>query len=253
MKTIFITGGSTGIGAASVKKFIDEGWNVGFMDLNEEAAHQLETSLHQPERLLFVPGNTRHREDIHQAVEKVLARFHHLDSVFANAGIHRKNTLLDVTDGELDLMIQTNIYGTVNTLRETVPHLIENGGGSIVLNVSDQWFVGKSESFAYGLTKGALGQITRSLSIDLGPKNIRVNAVCAGTIQTPLVDQIFENLSAKTGKTIEQYWKEENALFARGNVGQPEEVAQMVYFLASDASSFCTGGHYLVDGGLVAQ
>lgn len=149
-------------------------------------------------------------------------------------------------------MIQTNIYGTVNTLREAIPPIIEAGGGSIVINASDQWFVGKAHSFAYGMTKGALGQITRSLAIDLGPKNIRVNAVCAGTIRTPLVDNLFVKFAEENHCSVEDYWRKENALYMRGSAGQPEEVAEVVYFLASDASSFCTGSHYLVDGGLVA-
>lgn len=253
MKTVFITGGSTGIGAASVKKFITQGWNVGFMDINEDAALALATEINMPERLLFVHGNTCHRTEIHQAVEATVAKFGQLDSVIANAGIHRSNTLLDIADEELDLMIQTNIYGTVNTLREAVPHIIRAGGGTVVINASDQWFVGKAHSFAYGLTKGALGQITRSLSIDLAPQNIRVNAVCAGTIHTPLVDKLFDKFAQENHCSVEDYWREENALYARGSVGRPEEAAEVIYFLASDASSFCTGSHYLVDGGLVAR
>lgn len=223
------------------------------MDINKEAATALLAEVNQPERLLFTEGNTRNRADIHRAVEATVQAFGSLNSVIANAGIHRSNTLLDITDEELDLMIQTNIYGTVNTLREAVPHLIKAGGGTVVINASDQWFVGKAHSFAYGLTKGALGQITRSLSIDLGPKNIRVNAVCAGTIHTPLVDNLFQKFAEVNHCSIDDYWREENALYARGSVGKPEEVAEMIYFLASDASSFCTGGHYLVDGGLVAH
>lgn len=252
-KTIFVTGGATGIGAASVKKFVDEGWNVGFMDLNATESMRLVEMLDAPGQVLFIEGNTRERVDIHTAVEATVEKFGGIDSVFANAGIHRRNTLLDVSDEELDLVIQTNIYGTVSTLRETVPHIIKRGGGSVVINASDQWFVGKAHSFAYGLTKGALGQITRSLSIDLGKYGIRVNAVCAGTIHTPLVDNLFEKFAETDNKTIEQYWEEENALYARGRVGTPQEVAEMVFFLASDRSSFCTGGHYLIDGGLVAR
>lgn len=252
MKTVFITGGSTGIGAATVKKFIEQGWNVGFMDINRTEADKLVHTIDCHDRLLFIEGNTCERGQIKSAVEATVARFGALHSVVANAGIHRRNTLLDITDEELDLMIQTNIYGTVNTLRETVPHIIAAGGGSVVINASDQWFVGKPHSFAYGLTKGALGQITRSLSIDLGPDNVRVNAVCAGTIRTPLVDNLFARYSKLENRPIEDYWREENAMYARGEVGRPEEVAEVIYFLASDASSFCTGGHYLVDGGLVA-
>lgn len=253
MKTIFITGGATGIGAASVRKFIDEGWNVGFMDFNPAEGEALATDIATPDRLLFIQGDVRRREDIHRAVTAVTERFGGLDSLFANAGIHRRNTILDITDEELDLVIQTNIYGTVNTIREATPCLIARGGGSIVINCSDQWYIGKAHSFAYGLSKGALGQITRSLSIDLGEYGIRVNAICPGTIHTPLVDRLFEKFADKDGKTVAEMWEEENALYARGKAGQPEEVANLVYFLASDASAFCTGGHYLIDGGLVAR
>lgn len=253
MKTVFITGGSTGIGAAAVKKFITQGWNVGFMDINANEANQLLSQVNVPEHLLYIEGNTRKRDDIRKAVTTTVKRFGQLNSVVANAGIHRCNTLLNIADEELDLMIQTNIYGTINTLREAVPHIIEAGGGTVVINASDQWFVGKPNSFAYGLTKGALGQITRSLSIDLGPKGIRVNAVCAGTIHTPLVDNLFKNFAEVNHCSVDDYWKTENELYARGFAGEPEEVAEVIYFLASDASSFCTGGHYLVDGGLVAR
>ena len=253
MKTVFITGGATGIGAASVAKFIKEDWNVGFMDNNVPAAISLQKIINVPDRLLFIEGNTCNRSEIRLAVQITVAQFGRVNSVVANAGIHRCNTLLDITDEELDLMVQTNIYGTVNTLREAVPHIVDAGGGSIVINASDQWFIGKANSFAYGMTKGALGQITRSLSIDLGPKNIRVNAVCAGTIRTPLVDNLFQQFADVNQCSIEKYWEEENKLYARGSAGDPSEVAEVIYFLASDASSFCTGGHYLVDGGLVAH
>lgn len=253
MKTVFITGGSTGIGAASVTRFINEGWNVSFMDINVPAAEELQKRINEPSRLLFTEGNTRVRADIRRVVEATVARFGKLESVVANAGIHRCNTLLDIADEELDLMIETNIYGTVNTLREAVPQLIEAGGGSVVITASDQWFIGKANSFAYGMTKGALGQITRSLSIDLGPKGIRVNAVCAGTIRTALVDNLFQSFAEVNHCTVEDYWKTEKALYARGSAGDPKEMAEVIYFFASDASSFCTGGHYLVDGGLVAH
>ena len=253
MKTVFITGGSMGIGAAAVRKFIKEGWNVGFMDINVDEANKVTAQINDPEHLLFTQGNTRKREDIRNAVNATIERFGALNSVVANAGIHRCNTLLDIADEELDLIIQTNIYGTVNTLREAVPHIIEAGGGTVVINASDQWFVGKANSFAYGLTKGALGQITRSLSIDLGPKGIRVNAVCAGTIHTDLVDNLFKKFAEVNNCSVDDYWKTENGLYARGCAGKPEEVAEVIHFLASDASSFCTGGHYLVDGGLVAK
>lgn len=223
------------------------------MDINVEAAQKLMDGIDNPDMLLFIEGDTCKREDIKSAVEQVIAKFGKLDSLFANAGIHRSNTMLNISDEMLDRIIQTNLYGTINTLREAVPHIIASGGGSVVINASDQVFVGKANSFAYGLTKGALGQMTKSLSIDLGKDKVRVNAVCAGTIRTPLSETILDNYARQNNISAEDCWQSESELYARGSVGEPMEVAELVYFLASDASSFCTGGQYLVDGGLCAQ
>lgn len=253
MNTVFITGGASGIGAASVSKFLVSGWQVSFIDIDTERAHALVESLGNSPSLLFTEGSTRSRADIKRAAELTIARFGSINSVVANAGIHRRNTLLDITDEELDLMIDINIRGTINTLQVTVPYLVENGGGSIVINASDQCFIGKPHSFGYGLTKGALGQMTRSLSIDLGEKGIRVNAVCAGTVRTPLVDNLFQRFAKINACSPDSYWEEENALFARGRVGEASEVAELIYFLSSDIAGFCTGGLYPIDGGLTAK
>lgn len=244
-KTIFITGGASGIGAATVSKFLSEGWNVLLTDIQEPA----EVLPHAR----FVRADSSKKQELEHAAQIAEQEFGGIDALFCNSGIHRRNTVLDISQEELDLVIQTNIYGTVYTLQAVLPHIISRGGGAVVLNSSDQFFVGKAHSFAYGMTKGAIGQIARSLAIDLGPKNIRVNAVCPGTIHTPLVDNLFNAFSERDHKTIEQYWQEENALFARKEAGRPEEVAEMVFFLISDKASFCTGGHYLIDGGLVCQ
>ncbi len=102
------------------------------------------------------------------------------------------------------------------------------------------------------MTKGALGQIVKSLTLDLLPKGVRVNAVCPGTVRTPLVDRLFNEVSERTGESVESMWAAENADYARGRAGEPDEVAELVHFLASDRSSFCSGGLYLIDGGLSA-
>lgn len=244
-KTVFITGGASGIGAATVRKFLAEGWNVLFTDIQEPAERHSHSC--------FVHADSSKKAELEHAVQVAEQEFGGIDALFCNSGIHRRNTVLDISQEELDLVIQTNIYGTVYTLQAVLPSIIRRGGGSVVLNSSDQFFVGKAHSFAYGMTKGAIGQIARSLAIDLGPKHIRVNAICPGTIHTPLVDNLFNTFSKQDNKSIEQYWEEENALFARKEAGRPEEVAEMVYFLLSDKASFCTGGHYLIDGGLVCQ
>lgn len=114
--------------------------------------------------------------------------------------------------------------------------------------------MGKPNSFGYGLTKGALGQITKSMAIDLGPEKVRVNAVCAGTIKTPLTEKFFQSFADITHNgDASAYWKSEAELYPVGRVGMPEEVAELIYFLTTDAASFITGGLYLVDGGLTAM
>ena len=251
--TIFITGGSTGIGRAAVERFVAEDWNVAFLDIDTEKAAELLQNLGCDDRVLFVEGDTRSRDDIKKAVEATEARFGGIDALFANAGIHRNNQILTITDEELHRIVDINLFGTVHTLQAVVPAIIRRGGGSVVINCSDQWFIGKPNSFAYGMTKGALGQITRSLSIDLAKHNIRVNAICPGSIDTPLLEGALRRSSEANNVSYDELYQAENDLYDRGRMGKPEEVANLVYFLASGQSTFITGAHYAIDGGLIAR
>ena len=248
-KTILITGGATGIGAAAVRKFVGEGWNVVIADINDAEGRRLADGFGAD--VLYVHADTRDGAAMRSAVESAVEAFGRLDSVFANAGIHRRNTILDISDEDFDLVVKTNIYGTYNTLKAALPH-IAGRKGTVVLCASDQSFIGKRSSFVYGLTKGAVGQMTRSLALDFAPEGVRVNAVCPGTVRTPLVDNLFGNISGGDEARLAELWKEEDTVFPLGRIAEPSEVAELVYFLASDASSFCTGGLFPVDGGLTA-
>lgn len=249
-KVIFITGASTGIGAACARRFCAAGWRVALCDINDEAGVCLADELGA--QAMYVHADTRDAAAVLAAVKAAVARFGRLDSVFCNAGVHRRNSMLETSEEEFDFVMKTNVYGTFHTLKAAVPAIIESGGGTVVINASDQSTVGKARSFAYGMSKGALGQITKSLSIDLQPEGVRVNAICPGTVRTPLVDGLFERIAAESGVSVESLWESENSDYARGRAGEPAEVAELVYFLASDLSSFCSGGLYLIDGGLSA-
>ncbi|EAL9979894.1 SDR family oxidoreductase [Campylobacter coli] len=132
-KVVFIIGGSTGIGNACVHKFHNEGYKVAFMDINQEEGQKIANNLKD---VLFIAGDTKNKEDIKNAVARAVEKFGNFDVISLNAGIHRCNTILDISDEELDLIIQTNIYGYVNTMRIAIPHM-KKEGGSIVINASD--------------------------------------------------------------------------------------------------------------------
>lgn len=249
---IFITGGASGIGEAAVRLFASRGWKVTFVDIYADRGHSLAQELGSG-NVCFCQANTRDIDSLAVAARAATDSFGPVTALFANAGIHRSNTILDITDEEFDAVIQTNIYGTYNTLKTIVPLIVEAGGGAIVINASDQSKIGKPHSFAYGLTKGALGQIARSLALDLASKNIRVNAVCPGTIYTPLVKNVFDRIIDRGDATAEQLVAEENAVHPLGRMGHPEEVAELVEFLISDRASFITGALVSIDGGLTAN
>ena len=187
------------------------------------------------------------------AVQVVHEKEKRIDFLFANAGMHLFATLEETSYEQLDTLVSINLLGTFYLLKAIIPIMKQQQKGSIVLMGSDQSFVGKGSSAVYGMTKGAIGQLTKSTAIDYAPFNIRVNCICPGTIQTPLLDKAVQQFVAKTGEESTAVYSSLDKIQPMGRVGKPEEIAKAVKFLLSDDSSFTTGSLFAVDGGYTCQ
>ena len=245
MKQILITGGSSGIGLASVHKFLAKGYDVTIFDLHHPPLNH--------ERVHFFPTDVSQYQVVEENVTTVIETIGKIDCAFLNAGIHYFGSIEAIEMEQLEQIVDINIKGVFFCLKVILPQMRKNNQGSIVLMGSDQSLVGKAESSAYGLTKGAIAQLTKSTAIDYAQFNIRVNCVCPGTIDTPLYHQAVKNYSKLSGINPESVYSSLDSAQPLGRIGQPEEVANLVYFLCSEESSFITGALLPIDGGYTCQ
>ncbi|MDE6042653.1 MAG: SDR family oxidoreductase [Muribaculaceae bacterium] len=247
MNVAFITGAASGIGLATARLFMSHGWHVAAADVDEAA---LRAAFGCDDRATPIICDITRPGAVDDAIAAAAA-MGELQVVVANAGVHARNTVLNITDEALDRLLDVNVRGTVRTVRAAARVFAAAGRGSIVVTASDQAFIGKPGNFGYGLTKGAIAQLTRTAALELAPAGVRVNAVCPGTVDTPFVHRIFADAHSAGGGEIEAMWAEERSLFPLGRTCRPEEVAEAIFFLATQAT-FSTGALFKIDGGLTA-
>lgn len=243
--TTIITGGSMGIGLAIAKQQSQAGANVYNLDLQDFE--------HPVPNATWIDCDVSNVTAVHQAISTIVAQCGHIDRLVCNAGRHLSATIEETSEDLLDAIFAVNVKGAYASIQAVLPSMKAQQKGAIILMGSDQSFVGKKNSFAYGLTKSALASIARTTALDYAGDNIRVNAVCPGTIETPLFHNAIDKYVQQSGADKLLVMQEEAALQPLGKLGQPEDVAALVGFLLSDDAKFITGSLHAVDGGYTAQ
>jgi len=242
-KIAIVTGGTTGIGLATCNELSQQGATV----------YNLDIAMPDNNDPSFIQCDITSYKNVQKAIEQVVAQEGKIDLLFANAGIHLFANIEETDIADLDRIIDINIKGVFYLLKIVIPVMKQQNAGKIVLMGSDQSFVGKGQSAAYGMSKGAISQLTKSTAIDYTPFNIQINCVCPGTIDTPLLAKAvdrFKSLSGLTKGQIDTLLKEAQPM---GRIAQPIEVAKTVSFLLSEDNSFMTGSLVPVDGGYTCQ
>lgn len=240
-KTCVITGGSSGIGLSIVKLFLENNYQVFNLDLSPSPTDAEDIRCDVTD----AKGIT---EIIHTIADE-----HIIDVLISNAGIHFSATIENTTEEELDKVFAINVKGAYSAIKAVLPSMKANNNGSIILMASDQALIAKHNSFAYNLSKCALASIAKTTALDYARYNIRANALCPGTIETPLYHKAIDNYCEKSGADKTEVHKEEENLQPLQRLGQPEEVAEFALFLASDKAKFITGSLQVIDGGYTAQ
>ena len=249
-KAAIVTGGASGIGKATVERFLEEGARVAVVDLSEDSCKAMAKELEaRGKDALFVTGDVSRHDDVRKMVKKAGEGLGRVDILVNNAGILVEGTVEQVSEESWDKIMAINVKGVFLMCKEVVPIMLQQGGGVIVNNASCSGLVGDRNAIAYNTSKGAVVLMTKCLALDYALKNIRVNCVCPGEIDTPM----FRQEAKARNKPVEEYRKELCEYHPIGRLGVPREVANAILFLASEDSSFVTGTALSVDGGYTCQ
>lgn len=245
-KVAVITGGASGIGRATALAMAAEGARIAIMDLGAERGQDVLAAIAaNGGEARYYPTNVALADELNASFDRVIKDFGRIDCAFNNAGVAGDNAMLaDTSDEEFQRVVGVNLSGVFLCMRREIQEMLPRGGGAIVNTASVAGLVGWKFAAAYSATKHAVIGLTRSAALEYAKRNIRINAVCPGVIETPMA------ASAQDDETIRGIMI---AKHATGRLGKPEEVAAAVLWLCSPAASFIHGHAMAVDGGYVAR
>jgi NAD(P)-dependent dehydrogenase (short-subunit alcohol dehydrogenase family) len=250
-KTAVVTGAGSGIGRAAAVLFAREGAAVAVVDLNAEAAKDTAGEIAASGgSALPVVANVADRLQVTSAFEQIRNEYRHVDVLYNNAGVNSAGSVIDATEDDWDRSFAVNAKGTFLCSQAAAPGMVAAGGGSIINQGSVAALAGIANFASYCAAKGAVVALTRSMSVDLAPRGVRVNVICPGTVYTPLMEPM---LRARGGGDMAAGLALTVAKYPIGRLGTPEDIAAVALFLASDDSSFMTGSVVTADGGMTSQ
>lgn len=241
-KVAIVTGGASGIGLATVKKLLANGAYVVLADVSQKL-EEVTRNLGDENHVLGIYTDVSKEDDVQNMINKTIEKFGHLDYMVSNAGIGGSANLLeDVTIEEWQQVIGVNQTGMYLCNKYAIKELLKTGGGAIVNTASMYGLVGSASSYCYSASKGAITQMTRSAALMYADKNIRINAVAPGYVDTPILALAPEEMKKAMAQSLPMK-----------RLGKDTEIADIICFLLSDEASFMTGSVLSCDGGFTAM
>lgn len=244
-KVAVITGAASGIGAASARLFAEEGASVALGDINEAGLREVVQSIESDGgQAIGVMTDVRESAQIAALVEQAVRQFGRLDVIFANAGISVRNTVIDMPEEQFDQVIAINLRSSYLCAKYAIPHMLAQGSGSVIFTASELALKGTRGGAAYCASKAALLGMARAIARDHADQGVRVNSICPGPVDTPLLWGEKPDPAAYAANITNH--------MPIGRLGRPDEIARVALFLASDESSLITGTAIVADGGITA-